>query len=438
MPEIQAFRALRYDLGHVGALSDVVAPPYDVIDPEYQDRLYRRHSANVIRLILNREEPGDDPLHNRYQRAARFLRTWRSEGVLQRDPDPALYVYHQQFDDGGQTYLRRGFMTRVRLERFGEGKIYPHEETHPAAKADRLRLISACKANLSPIFGLYPDAENQAQQQLEEAIAGSTPLEATDDLGVVHRLWPVTDVRVIAEVAAVMNPKPLYVADGHHRYETACNYRDQLAAERPLDPSHPANFVLTMCVSMSDAGMIVRPTHRLFRDLPPFTSTTLADKLSGAFTTSIAGEQPRDAPSVWEAIEVAAQQHTLGLYAPADGRWLLATLTDPGRAQLAERASERSSHWRSLGVSILHRLVIETLSGIREMPGIDYVHRVQEVMQGLESGDSQGRPYGLAALVMPATLDHIRAISEQGERMPAKSTYFYPKLLSGLVIHLLE
>jgi uncharacterized protein (DUF1015 family) len=438
MPDIQAFRGLRYDLGHVGALRDVVAPPYDVIDAEFQDRLYQRHPANVIRLILNRQEPADDSAHNCYQRAAKFLRTWRGEGVLQRDPDPALYVYHQQFDYAGQRYLRRGFMTRVRLERFGEGRIYPHEETHAAAKADRLRLIVACKANLSPIFGLYPDPQNEAQQRLEDAIVGVAPLQATDDLDVVHRLWPVTDVQVIADVAALMNAKSLYVADGHHRYETACNYRDQLAAERPLDSSHPAHFVLTMCVSMDDPGLVVLPTHRLFRVLPPLASTELAEKLGDAFTTSVAGRGPQDAPRVWRDVEAVDQQHTLGLYAPRDDRWLLATLTAKGRAQLDDLSPEHGSEWQSLGVSILHRLVVETLLNIREQPAIDYVHLVEEVVQGLQTHDPRGGQYGLAALVMPATLDHIREISERGERMPAKSTYFYPKLLSGLVIHPLE
>jgi len=209
MPEIQAFRALRYDAGQVGALSDVVAPPYDVINASLQDQLYQQHPANVIRLILNRDEPGDDDTHNRYVRAARFLKNWCSEGVLQLDPDPALYVYHQIFDYAGQNLTRRGFMARIRLERFGEGKIYPHEETHASAKADRFKLTVACRANLSQIFGLYPDEGNVAQEILERAIDGKTPLEAVDHLGVVHRMWPISDVKVIAEVAAVLGSRPM-------------------------------------------------------------------------------------------------------------------------------------------------------------------------------------------------------------------------------------
>ena len=448
MPHIQAFRGLRYDLGHVGSLSDVIAPPYDVIDPALQDELYKRHPANVIRLELNRDEPGDDATSNRYTRAARFLRNWRSEGVLQIDPDPALYVYHQVFTYQGREYQRRGFMTRVRLERFGEGKIYPHEETHASAKQDRLLLTQACRTNISQIFGLYPDPANEAQERLEAAIVGQTPLQATDHLGVVHRLWVVTDVKAIAEVAALMDPRPMYIADGHHRYETACNYRDQLAADGPLSPTHPANFVLTMCVSMSDPGMIVLPTHRLFRGISPLTSADLVSRLGSCFTTRSAGQGPEQAAAVWAEIEAAGEQGTLAFYTARDRQWTLASVTPAGVARIAELAPEHSGDWQSLGVSLLHRLVMDNLLQAKNLPKPMYVHAVDEVVHGLLHGDTVGRDatgqmgaggqFELAALVMPATVGHVQAISEHGERMPAKSTYFYPKLLSGLVFNPLE
>lgn len=448
MPHIQAFRGLRYDLGHVGSLSDVIAPPYDVIDPTLQDQLYQRHPANVIRLELNRDEPGDDATSNRYTRAARFLRNWRSEGVLQVDPDPALYVYHQVFQYQGQEYQRRGFMTRVRLERFGEGRIYPHEETHASAKQDRLLLTQACKTNISQIFGLYPDSDNAAQERLEATLAGKTPLQATDHLGVIHRLWVVTDVQAISNVSAIMDSKPMYIADGHHRYETACNYRDQLAAAGPLDPTHPANYVLTMCVSMNDPGMIVLPTHRLFRGIAPLTSEELVAKLGACFTTRPAGKGPGQAGAVWEEIEVTGEQGTLAFYTAKDDQWTLASVTPAGVTRIAELATDHSAEWQSLGVSLLHRLVMDNLLGAANLPKPMYVHAVEEVEQGLIQGDSVGRDatgqmgqggrFELAALVMPATVGHVQAISEHGERMPAKSTYFYPKLLSGLVFNPLE
>ncbi len=440
MPDIQAFRGWRYDMGHVGSLSDVIAPPYDVIDADLQDALYKKHPANVIRLILNREEPGDDEGNNRYTRAARFLKNWRREGVLQAEGDPAVYVYYQTFRVGEQEFTRRGFMARVRLEPFGSGKIFPHEETHASAKADRLKLTQACQTNLSQIFGLYPDPDQLAQAMLDETIHGVTPLEAVDHLGVVHRMWPVTDVARIAKFTALVGDKPLFIADGHHRYETALNYRNQLQAQGPLDVNHPANFVLTMLVSMNDPGMVVLPTHRLFRGLPALDSGQLRERLSGLFETRVAGEGPDLAQMLWEQIELDDDQGQFAFYTGADQRWVTARVTDAGRRRMAEVAADHGPDWQGLGVAILHRLVIETLLESPKLPKPKYVHLVDELVTSLNAGDEEagGADFPLAALVMPATLEHIRSISEAGERMPAKSTYFYPKLLSGLVLHSLE
>jgi uncharacterized protein (DUF1015 family) len=431
-------------------LSDVIAPPYDVISPEFQDQLYKKHPANIIRLELNREEPGDDDTNNKYTRAAQFLRRWRSEGVLFAESQPAVYVYHQIFNVDGQTFTRRGFMAAAGLERFGEGKVFPHEETLAGPKADRLQLFRACKANLSQIFGLFPDPGAEIQSQLEKSIVGVTPLEATDHLGVVHRMWPVTNSEVISRLSREMGPKPIFIADGHHRYETACNYRDELAAARggSLPAHHPANFVLMMCIGMNDPGLLVLPTHRLFRGLPPMTADELKQKLGDSFTTRLVGEGSDLASSVWEEIETGDEQGALGLYTNKDERWTLATITPAGRAKMAQVAGDHSQDWQGLGVAILHRLVIETLLGATDLPKPKYVHSVAEVVESLDAGDIGGRDatgvmsaggqFELAALVMPATVEHIRLISQHGERMPAKSTYFYPKLLSGLVINPLE
>lgn len=222
MANIQAFRGLRYDLARVGSLTSVVAPPYDVIDGDHQNQLYDRNEHNVVRLILNR---GDDLVGGQsvYDRAAELFKAWRRDGILKAENEGVIYVYHQSFEYEGQTYNRRGFMARVRLEPFGTGTIYPHEETHSKAKEDRFRLNTACRANLSQIFGIFPDPQNEAQTILENAIDDQTPLQATDGAGVEHKMWLVKDPEAIAAVAAIMGPKPVYIADGHHRYETACN-----------------------------------------------------------------------------------------------------------------------------------------------------------------------------------------------------------------------
>jgi uncharacterized protein (DUF1015 family) len=447
MADIQAFQALRYDLGHVGSLSDVIAPPYDVIDAAFQDELYKRHPANVVRLILNRQEPGDDD-SSRYQRAARFLKNWKNEGVLKTDSQPSIYVYHQTFEVEGQSITRRGFLCRVRLERFGEGRIYPHEETHSAAKADRLKLIRACKTNLSPIFGIYPDPSVAAQEALEEAIPDGGAVQATDHLGVVHTMWPVDDLQVIGHVTQLMGDKPLYIADGHHRYETACNYRDELAEKQVLPGDHPANYALMMFVSMHDDGMIVLPTHRLFRGLPEYSVKDLQSKLGECFDLTIMGNGADKADEVWQQIVVDDRQDQIGLFSSADNTWLLASLNDHGRKKMDELASDRCDAWRSLGVSILQRLLVEHLLGQEKIATPMYVHSIEETVEAIERGDAVGRDatgqegsggkFPLVALVMPASLTHIEAVSQAGERMPAKSTYFYPKLLSGLVLNPVE
>ena len=394
MAHIEAFHAVRYDLGHVGSLSDVVAPPYDVISPEMQRDLYRRHPANVIRLILNREEAGDDAANNRYTRAARYLKNWQHEGVLQRDPDPAVYVYHQTFRHAGREFTRRGFMARVRLERFGEGRIYPHEETHSAAKTDRLNLTLACRANLSQVFGLYPDAENTCQSLAERTIQGGIPVEATDHLGVVHRMWAVTDVKTISELAAAMDDRPVFIADGHHRYETACNYRDRLAAEGSLPSNHPATL------RADDVRQHERSRHDracprtgFFGDCRPTRPSSWPRNSAPCFALQPAGEGPAEATRVWNALEPENNQHALGFYTHADRQWTVARLTDAGpptngrsrcgsQPGLARPGGQRSSPPG-------HRDTARSKAD----PNPKYVHLVEELVADLGAGRCGRRPF---------------------------------------------
>lgn len=440
MPHTAPFAALRYNLDHVGSLSDVIAPPYDVIDPELQDQLYKRHPANVIRIILNRSEPGDSG-DEKYERAAKFVEQWTSEGVLQREGAPAYYVYHQQFEHEGQTINRRGFMGRVRLQPSGEGNIYPHEETHPKAKVDRLKLTTATRQNNSQIFGLYPDPENEVISLLDAATDGIESIEATDHLGVRHILWPVTDPSVADRVSELMQDRPMFVADGHHRYETACNYRAQLIDQQgELPADHPANFVMTMLVGMSDPGMIVLPTHRLLRGTPQFSSTEIVERLSGCFDCEVVSGGLDAADQAWRQMEEADEQGLIGLYGVKDDAWVLCRAGEGAAAKMQDLAAQQSDDWRGLGVSLLHRLVIDELLGSQGHPKPTYVHEVSEVVEGMRGEGSQAEsdsdePYTLAALVMPAKLKHVEAISLHKERMPAKSTYFYPKLLSGLTFN---
>ncbi|MEM9365566.1 MAG: DUF1015 domain-containing protein [Planctomycetota bacterium] len=440
MPEIRPFAALRYNADHIASLSEVVAPPYDVIDPELQETLYKRHPANTIRIILNRAEPGDSG-DERYERAASFVRQWQQQGVLKRDETPGFYVYHQLFDVAGQAVCRRGFMARVRIEPFGEGAIYPHEETHPKAKVDRLKLTRATKQNNSQIFGLYPDPKNEVIDALDAATRGAAPSEATDDLGVLHRLWSVKHPDVCRQVESWMQDRPMFVADGHHRYETATNYRNERMEEQASLPDDaPERFVMTMLVGMSDPGMIVLPTHRLLRRTKRFRASDLVSALENCFACEVLLGGVAAADDAWQQMNSAKRQDWLALYAAEDDAWVLAKARPSAATKMQELAPEQSDDWRSLGVSLLHRLVIDHLLDSESHPKPTYVHDVDEVVAGLRGEGSQAEsdgdePYSLAALVMPATLEHIEAISMHRERMPAKSTYFYPKLLSGLTFN---
>lgn len=435
MPNIQPFEGLRYNLAQIGSLSDVVAPPYDVIDPALQDALYEKHPNNVVRLILNKMLPTDDEQNNRYTRSARELKNWKEEGVLQKDSKPAIYVYHEIFTVGDKEYTRKGFMCGCEAVPFGEGMVFPHEITMSGPKLDRLMLTTACKTNFSQIFGLYPDEKNEVQNLLEEATLNLTPLEATDHLGVIHRMWVVDDQEVVAKVVETMGPKPIFIADGHHRYETACNYRKQVREQGLLTTDHPANHVLMVCVAMEDPGLIVLPTHRLFRNVKEFSQEDLFALLGDSFAITTVGEGPAAAAKAWTLIEMQDDQGTMALYTGKDRKWSLIRQTEAGRAKMDEVAAERQPEWRALGVAILHRLVIDKLLGLEGHDKPKYVHEVAEVVENLENKADE---FPLAALVSPATVAQIQELSLVRERMPAKSTYFYPKLITGFVFKPLD
>ena len=431
MAEVRAFRGFRYDLGRAGALSDVVAPPYDVIDPALQQRLYDASPYNAVRVELIRDEPGDDP-DGKYARAGRTLRDWVAEDVLRQDTARALYVYEQDFEADGRTHTRRGFLARVKLEPFGTGRIFPHEQTMSGPKEDRLKLYRATGFNVSPVFGLYPDPGGEVFQVLEPFTRKGPPLVAKDHLGVTNRLWVVTDTQAISAVIGLMGPRPVFIADGHHRYETALKYLDerQAAGEVPDDEAAP-NFCLMMLVGMGDPGLLIQPTHRLVSGLPAVTAAQVQAALGPAF--AVVERFGRDAAACWDYLQMDGSQEVLGFGTAADGEWFAAKLTDP--AAMTAVAPNQSPAWRDLGVSILHKLVLDKLlpAAAGGTPGCRYVHQLGEVTAAVGAKECQ-----LAVLVPPATMGHVERIAGGRETMPPKSTYFYPKLLTGLVYNSLK
>jgi uncharacterized protein (DUF1015 family) len=431
MAHISAFRAFRYDLGTVGPLSDVVCPPYDVIDAGLQQALYDRSPHNVIRLELNQPNAGDSETSNRYTRAAGFLRDWKSAGVLRQDSARSLYVLHQVYEVEGKRYVRKGFFTRVRLEPFGKGKVYAHEETLSGPKEDRRLLLRATGMNLSPVFGLFPDAQNDVQQTLDDAVRHTPPLEATDHLGVVSRLWPVTGEQVVNKVVGLMGPKPIFIADGHHRYETGVRYLQESRKDGEVaDDEAPQNFILMNLVSMGDLGLLILPTHRLVSGLPNVTADRLRTLLELHFQLEQTGKGDAGMREAWDRIHLDGSQSVLGFGTVADGVWQVGRFQQS--AIMDQLARAHSREWRSLAVSVLHTLVLDKLvrEGLGVHPGCKYVHLLGEVQNVVAAKECD-----LVVLVPPVTMSHVENIAGGLEKMPPKSTYFYPKLLSGLVFN---
>jgi len=425
MAEIQPFRAYRYDPGRVGSFADVIAPPYDVIDDALRSKLMSRHRCNVVNVDLPRPEAGEADAHACYARAGRTLKDWVRDGVLKQDSARCLYVYNQEFEAEGRRHVRRGFLARVRVMPFAEGTILPHEETFAGPKADRLRLMEATGMNLSPVFGLYSDADREVQSLLDAATAGQPPMEATDDLGVVGRLWPVSDQQVISRVTGLMGPRQILIADGHHRYETSVAYRDQtLGAAVNQSGDEPARYTLMHFVAMQDPGLIVLPTHRLLRRVGRLDSAALVRVLDAHFTTQPAA----NSTDAWDQLSINVGQGGLAFGLP-DGTWLVARPKD--LSVMAELAPDHGKDWRNLSVSVLHRLVLgRLLRPTGSAFEIDYVHLVSESADALAEKRCE-----LAVLVPASTVAEVESLAEQKEKMPQKSTYFYPKLQTGFVFN---
>jgi uncharacterized protein (DUF1015 family) len=434
MADVQAFRGIRYDLARVGTLSDVIAPPYDVIDAALQQKLYDQSPYNVIRLELNKESPSDTDADNRYTRAAGTLRDWQRDGILVQDSARSLYVYHQDFEVEGKKYTRKGVMARVRLEPFGTGRIYPHEETLSGPKADRLKLSKATGTNLSQIFGLYPDEKGEVMAKLEAAVGRSLPVQATDHLGVVSKVWAITDQSVHSAVTGLLGPKPIFIADGHHRYETGLKYLEEKRASGEVtNDDHPANFILMQLVSMQDSGLVILPTHRLVSGVGDLKADDVRKVLGAHFDFETVGNSATSARETWEMIESDGSQNAFGFGTTADGVWQLARFKNA--ALMDQLSQDHSAEWRELAVAVLQRVVLDkALPEQGHGPAkCAYVHLIKEVTDAMAAKACQ-----LAVMVPPASMEHVEHIAGNLEKMPPKSTYFYPKLLSGLVFHSLK
>lgn len=423
MADIRGFRGMRYDTGKAGDIETLTCPPYDIISEEQRAGYLARNPCNVIRLELPR---GEEP----YQEAGQTLARWLEEGILKADMDAGMYIYEQEFlsqVDRGEPQRLRGLICRVRLEAFDAGVVLPHEETLSKAKADRLQLMQATGCNFSQIYCLYEDEGHVTRRRLDNLAAGSAPRYAFSDGLVTHRLWVVNDPAVMAALQEDFAGRKLYIADGHHRYETALHYRDLLREQDAWCPG--SDYVMMMLADMADPGLVVFPTHRLVRGLAGFDSAALLDNCGEYFAVA---PQP-DRQAAQAALDAAYREgrHTFAYF---DGRgWHTLTLRD--MAVMETLLPEKSPAYRGLDVSILHTLVLERLLGIdREnmanQRNLTYTRDPQEAVAAVEAGDAC-----CCFLLNPTRVEEIGAVAACGEKMPQKSTYFYPKLITGLVMN---
>jgi len=435
MATVRPFCGLRYNAHDALSLALVTAPPYDCISPAERDDLYRLHPHNIVRLILGKEQPGDGPDQNAYTRAADLLAKWTAAGILVRDDVPALYVYQQEFQVEGRSLMREGFLGRVGLEAFGRGAIHPHEETLAGPRGDRLRLLRATRANLSPIFSLFSDAAGEVAACLHAAMPPEPMAQTVDGEGVVHRLFAITDPAAVARVTALMADRDLFIADGHHRYETAVAYRDELlAAGQSIGPDHPAASILMLCVSMDQPGLVILPTHRILYGVPDLTADALRRATEKHFQWQEFTGAEATSARMGDHL-TAARGHAFGLWTRDTTRSFVLTLKS---AKVVDRlAADHAPAWRRLDVAVLQRVLLgEDLPQAVAHPEalrLSYAHLANEAFDAVHEHGADA-----AFVLRPLPVRSLEDVAAADERMPPKSTYFYPKALSGLVINPLD
>ena len=428
MAEIQPFRGLRFTekAGDIGALT---CPPYDIISEEQRQAYLQGNPCNVIRLELPRE--GEDP----YQQAGETLRRWMEEELLRQDTQPALYIYEEEFRSAvteGEVKKVKGFICRVKAEPFSKGVVLPHEETLSKAKQDRLNLMKATGCNFSQIYSLYMDEEHVTRERIYN-LSKDTPRYEFNDGLVIHRMWIVNDPVAINAICEDFADRKLYIADGHHRYETAVNFSNYCHENGIAPEGGEADYVMMMLVDMEHEGLVVFPTHRLVRDLENFDVQTVLEGCREHFEVA----EMEDVSQMESSLKARYDEgkKAFAFYTGGKG-WYLLTLRD--LSVMAELLPDKSAASQGLDVTVLHSLVLEKLMGIDKenmanQKNLTYTRSMEEALESVQNGQSQ-----CAFLLNPTRVTEIRDVAAAGEKMPQKSTYFYPKLITGLVMNRMD
>jgi len=424
MAKVRPFRALRYDFSKAGAPESVCCPPYDIISEQEQEAYYSENAHNVIRLELPRE-----PM--KYDAAAQTLEGWRKSRILRRDLEDCLYIYEEEFTVQGQRKKINGIIAQVQLEEFSKGIILPHEETLSKAKSDRFNLMSKTFCNFSQIYSLYHDQDKSIKPLLAGIVSGKPEVEFRAKDGIVHRLWTVPAGKITQKICESFDKLKLYIADGHHRYETALNFRDAMRNEKRklklnTQDDESLGYTMMMLVEMEHDGLVVFPTHRLVKDLPDFDPSAIPSEANTLFDVAYF-----DDLSTLEQ-NLGSRENTAAFYCGSEGYFLF-TLKDT--ESVKNVLPEMSAAYCSLDVTLLHTLILEPILGIDKenmaaQKNLTYTRDIREAIQGVREGRFQ-----CAFLLNPTRVSQIRDVSLAGEKMPQKSTYFYPKLITGLVMN---
>jgi uncharacterized protein (DUF1015 family) len=409
------FRGLRYRKEAVGDFDRVVTQPYDKMTPSMQEEYYRRSPFNVVRITLNLEKEKNP--ETEYPEAGSIFRKWIADKVLVQDSLPAMYAYYQEYTAEGQTRLQRGFIALLDLEKSGAG-IIPHEHTLAAPKQDRLRLMHSIEGNEDLIYMLYSDEQLTVNGIMDESISGrKADIEVTDEYGAVHRLWSITDPEALKSIQEAMVSQKLFIADGHHRFETSINFMNECSG-KGWKPDGIESFDKRMVTCFNSAdGVTILPTHRMIRDLPEFKPEAFLRSIEECFEV----EPVSSASALWEKMREARSNTAIGFYPAALRKFFLLRLKKEAKVD------------RELDVRVLHSALLERFLGIDEsklaaQAHVDYVRERESCVQLIDEGK-----YQAAFFLNPTTAEQMQRIASRGERMPQKSTDFFPKLLTGLV-----
>ena len=430
MIEVIPFRGLLYNLEITGPLDELTAPPYDVISPAQQEALYQKHPNNVVRLILGKEFESDTDTDNRYTRSAQVFKDWINKEILKKDDKPGFYIYSQEYEFGGGKFCRVGFFARVKIEDFNEGNICPHEFTLSKAKTDRTKLLNACHANFSPIFGLYSDPEGKIDFYLNQGTK-SEPLSVINDGKVIHKIWRLTDYTKNQLICDIIRDKKIYIADGHHRYETALAFAKE-NEETITDSSH----VMMFLTNMDSGGMSIFPIHRIAKSPTPFDRETFLKRASEYFevipwNTEVSGDEIKS-----RLVEFGKESIIFCAYMGKDQTYTL-MVNDP-RNILPLLDKNESKDLQVLDVMQLHAIIFREILKIdtRKKESQNFVGYKVNADEAMASVDEGG--YDIAFFMNPTPIQEVRRLAGMGIRLPQKATFFYPKLLSGLVINKFE